>query len=304
MSVVESSLDGGVLTVTLADEANRNALSGRLVTELTEALDRADADPEVRVVVLTNRGSVFCAGADLRERSSRPSLGSDRPEESGPSATPPNRSEGPSLSPSSADRQEAPSRSATSPDRLPGSQSQRSFTSPVADLLGRFRRSPKPYVGRIAGHCVAGGMGLAAAMDISIAPHEAKFGFTEVRLGLAPAMISALCLPKMSPADAASAFLRGNRFPAAEAARMGLITAAVESHRLDAAVGAAVADLLAGSPQGLAASKRLLERVPALGFDEALEWASSLSAELFASEEAAEGMAAFLEKRPPRWAPQ
>ena len=304
MSVVESSLDGGVLTVTLADEANRNALSGRLVTELTEALDRADADPEVRVVVLTNRGSVFCAGADLRERSSRPSLGSDRLEESGPSATPPNPSEGPSLSPSSAARQEAPSRSATSPDPLPGSRSQRAFTSPVADLLGRFRRSPKPYVGRIAGHCVAGGMGLAAAMDISIAPHEAKFGFTEVRLGLAPAMISALCLPKMSPADAASAFLRGNRFPAAEAARMGLITAAVESHQLDDAVGAAVADLLAGSPQGLAASKRLLERVPALGFDEALEWASSLSAELFASEEAAEGMAAFLEKRPPRWAPQ
>lgn len=255
MSVVESNLDGGVLTVTLADEANRNALSGRLVTELTEALDRADADDEVRVVVLTNRGSVFCAGADLRERSGQ-------------------------------------------------SSPQRAFTSPVADLLGRFRRSPKPYVGRIAGHCVAGGMGLAAAMDISIAPHEAKFGFTEVRLGLAPAMISALCLPKMSSADAASAFLRGNRFPAAEAARMGLITAAVESHRLDAAVDAAVADLLAGSPQGLAASKRLLERVPALGFDEALEWASSLSAELFASEEAAEGMAAFLEKRPPRWAPQ
>lgn len=255
MSVVESNLDGGVLTVTLADEANRNALSGKLVAELTQALDRADADPEVRVVVLTNQGSVFCAGADLRERSGR-------------------------------------------------SESQRSFTSPVVDLFGRFRRSPKPYVGRIAGHCVAGGMGLAAAMDISIAPHEAKFGFTEVRLGLAPAMISVLCLPKMSPADAASAFLRGNRFPAAEAARMGLITAAVESHRLDAAVDAAVADLLAGSPQALAASKRLLERVPALGFDEALEWTGSLSAELFASEEAAEGMAAYLEKRPPRWAPQ
>ena len=273
MSAVESSLDGGVLTVTLADEANRNALSGRLVAELNETLDRADADDEVRVVVLTNRGSVFCAGADLRERS-----GSDRPEESG--------------------------HSAILPDRQPGSQSQRSFTNPVVDLFGRFRRSPKPYVGRIAGHCVAGGMGLAAAMDISFAPHEAKFGFTEVRLGLAPAMISVLCLPKMSPADAASAFLRGNRFDATEAARMGLITAAVPSHRLDAVVAAATADLLAGSPQALAAAKKLLERVPALGFDEALEWAGSLSAELFASEEAAEGMAAYLEKRPPRWAPR
>lgn len=265
MSAVESSLDGGVLTVTLADEANRNALSGKLVAELTEALDRADADPNVRVVVLTNRGSVFCAGADLRERSGH---------------------------------------SSTLPDKSHSSQSQRSFTDPVVDLFGRFRRSPKPYVGRIAGHCVAGGMGLAAAMDISFAPHEAKFGFTEVRLGLAPAMISVLCLPKMSPADAASAFLRGNRFDATEAARMGLITAAVPAHRLDAAVDAATADLLAGSPQALAAAKKLLERVPALGFDEALEWAGSLSAELFASEEAAEGMTAYLEKRPPRWAPQ
>lgn len=258
MRAVESSLDGGVLTVTLADEANRNALSGRLVAELTEALDRADADDEVRVVVLTNQGSVFCAGADLRERSGE----------------------------------------------QPSSRSQRSFTDPVVELFGRFRRSPKPYVGRIAGHCVAGGMGLAAAMDISFAPHEAKFGFTEVRLGLAPAMISVLCLPKMSPADAASAFLRGNRFPATEAARMGLITAAVPAHRLDAAVDAATADLLAGSPQALAAAKKLLDRVPALEFDEALEWAGSLSAELFASEEAAEGMAAYLEKRPPRWAPR
>lgn len=304
MSAVESSLDGGVLTVTLADEANRNALSGKLVAELTEALDRADADDEVRVVVLTNRGSVFCAGADLRERSGQPPSGSDRPEESDRSATPPNRSEEPNGSLSDADCQEAPSRSAASSGQPRGSQSQRSFTDPVVDLFGRFRRSPKPYVGRIAGHCVAGGMGLAAAMDISFAPHEAKFGFTEVRLGLAPAMISVLCLPKMSPADAASAFLRGNRFPATEAARMGLITAAVPSHRLDAAVDAATADLLAGSPQALAAAKRLLERVPTLGFDEALEWAGSLSAELFASEEAAEGMAAYLEKRPPRWAPR
>ncbi len=291
MSAVESSLAGGVLTVTLADEANRNALSGPLVAELTEALDRAEDDPEVRVVVLTNRGSVFCAGADLRERSGRKPAGPGR----GPGAVPGR--------PPPADRLEGSDQPppANHPERSP---SQRSFTSPVVELFGRFRRSPKPYVGRIAGHCVAGGMGLAAAMDISIATSEAKFGFTEVRLGLAPAMISVLCLPKMSRADAASAFLRGNRFGAAEAARMGLITAAVPSHRLDSAVGAAVADLLAGSPQGLAAAKRLLERVPALGFDEALEWAGSLSAELFASEEGAEGMAAFLEKRPPRWVPR
>jgi len=252
MAAVETDLANGVLTVTLADEDNRNALSSRLTTELTEALDDADADPEVRVVVLTNRGRVFCAGADLSERSSDGSGSSSRP---------------------------------VDPTRL----------------FGRFRESPKPYVGRIAGHCVAGGMGLAAAMDISIAIEEAKFGFTEVRIGVAPAIISVVCLPKIRPADAREAFLRGNRFLAPEAARMGLINAAVPVEELDAAVDAAVADLKAGGPEAIAAAKQLMARVPGMPIDEAFRWAGELSASLFRGEEAAEGMRAYLDKRPPSW---
>ena len=252
MAAVETDLANGVLTVTLADEDNRNALSSRLTTELTEALDDADADPEVRVVVLTNRGRVFCAGADLSERSSGGSGSSSRP---------------------------------VDPTRL----------------FGRFRDSPKPYVGRIAGHCVAGGMGLAAAMDISIAIKEAKFGFTEVRIGVAPAIISVVCLPKIRPADAREAFLRGNRFLAPEAARMGLINAAVPVEELDAAVDAAVADLKAGGPEAIAAAKQLMARVPGMPIDEAFRWAGELSASLFRGEEAAEGMRAYLDKRPPSW---
>ena len=252
MAAVETDLANGVLTVTLADEDNRNALSSRLTTELTEALDDADADPEVRVVVLTNRGRVFCAGADLSEHSSGGSGSSSRP---------------------------------VDPTRL----------------FGRFRESPKPYVGRIAGHCVAGGMGLAAAMDISIAIEEAKFGFTEVRIGVAPAIISVVCLPKIRPADAREAFLRGNRFLAPEAARMGLINAAVPVEELDAAVDAAVADLKAGGPEAIAAAKQLMARVPGMPIDEAFRWAGELSASLFRGEEAAEGMRAYLDKRPPSW---
>ena len=252
MAAVETDLANGVLTVTLADEDNRNALSSRLTTELTEALDDADADPEVRVVVLTNRGRVFCAGADLSERSSGGSGSSSRP---------------------------------VDPTRL----------------FGRFRESPKPYVGRIAGHCVAGGMGLAAAMDISIAIEEAKFGFTEVRVGVAPAIISVVCLPKIRPADAREAFLRGNRFLAPEAARMGLINAAVPVEELDAAVDAVVADLKAGGPEAIAAAKQLMARVPGMPIDEAFQWTGELSANLFRGEEAAEGMRAYLDKRPPSW---
>lgn len=290
MSLVTEARDHrGVVTVTLADEANRNALSRRLMAELTEVLDAADADGAVRVVVLTNSGRVFCAGADLRESSHRHAsddgVRAER-EQALPHSLPrPSSDDG-----VRADRAERP----------PGADP---VTVTASQLFGRFRRSPKPYVGRIAGHCVAGGMGLAAAMDIAVARDDAKFGFTEVRVGVAPAMISVLCLPKMRRAEAAAAFLRGNRFDAAEAARLGLINAAVPAESLDAAVESVVADLLAGGPAALANCKRLLYEAPDAGFDENLEWAEGLSAEVFAGAEAAEGMDAFLNKRTPSWVP-
>lgn len=253
MPVVETELSAGVLTVTLADEANRNALGSQLVSELMAALDQADADPAVRVVVLTNVGKVFCAGANLSERASA----------------------------------DAPA-AVVDPQRL----------------FGRFRRSPKPYVGRIAGHCVAGGMGLAAAMDISIAADDTMFGFTEVRIGVIPAVISVVCLPKMRRTDAAAAFLRGNRFPAAEAARIGLINSAVPRDALDDEVAAVVGDLLLGAPEAIAQAKQLLAQVPAMPVDEAFAFTGELSARLFKSEEAREGITAYLEKRSPSWAPR
>ncbi len=250
MAVVETSLVGAVMTITLNDVQNRNSLGAQLTRELVAALDIADTDPAVRVVVLTNSGNVFCAGANLSERSSA--------------------------------------------DPTSGNIDPRS-------LFGRFRHSPKPYIGRIAGHCVAGGMGLAAAMDISVAVDHAKFGFTEVRVGVAPAMISVLCLPKMRLADAQAAFLRGNRFPAAEAVRMGLINTAVPADALDAEIDAIVSDLLAGEPHAIAAAKQLTSIVPTLSEDDAFDWTAELSARLFASDEAREGMTAFLEKRPAAW---
>jgi methylglutaconyl-CoA hydratase len=253
VSIVSAEQRGAVRTITLADEGRRNALSAELVAGLVAACDDADADPSVRVVVLTNRGSTFCAGADLSARSS------------GAGAEAPAAVRNPAL------------------------------------LFGRFRGSPKPYVGRIAGHCVAGGMGLAAAMDVSVALDTARFGFTEVRIGVAPAVISVVCLPKLRAVDARAAFLRGNRFTAVEAAAMGLVNAAVPADRLDEEVDAVVADLLAGSPSAIAASKQLLARVPQLPVDEAFEWTAQLSAELFGSDDAREGMAAFLEKRPAAW---
>jgi len=245
-----SEFSRGVLTLTLADEPNKNALSADLTAELADALDHAQARADVRVVVLTNVGKVFCAGANLKQRSG---------------AAPVTR-------------------------RVTAS-----------DLFTRLQRFPKPTVGRIAGHCMAGGVGLAAAMDISVAAEEAMFGFTEVRIGVAPAMISVICLPKMRTADARSAFLRGNRFPAAEAARMGLINAAVPKERLDEEVQTIVEDLLAGGPEALKATKTVLQQVPGKEFESAIAWTSALSSSLFDSEEGREGMAAFLQKRPAAW---
>jgi len=251
---VESRLgDDGVLTITLCDEANRNALSEAVRAALAQAIARADADPAVRVVVLTNRGRTFCAGADLKQKSAAPADG----------AAPP----------------------------VPG----------MSELLLRIRRSPKPFVGRIVGHCVAGGIGLAAAMDIAVAAEDAGFGFTEVRLGVAPAIISVVCLPKMRTAEAREAFLRGHRFDAREAQRMGLINHAVPRDAVDAVVADVVRDLLAGGPLAIAATKQLLEQVPQLGLAEGLAWAAPLSARLFDSNEGREGIAAYREKRAAAW---
>jgi methylglutaconyl-CoA hydratase len=254
MALVETATAGGVRTITLADEARRNALSADFTSELVDTFQAADNDDDVRVVVVTNRGNTFCAGANLSEQSSR---------------------------------------TADAPIAV---------RSP-ADIFGHIRRSPKPYVGRVAGHCVAGGVGLAASLDISIAVDTALFGFTEVRVGVAPAVISVVCLPKLRAADARAAFLRGSRFPAAEAARIGLINAAVPADDLDAEVDAVVEDLLAGGPHAIAASKQLLARVPSMPVDEAFAWTAQLSAQLFVSDEAKEGMSAYLEKRPAAWRP-
>ena len=169
-------------------------------------------------------------------------------------------------------------------------------------VFQRIQQAPKVVVGRINGHALAGGLGLAATCDISVAPQRALFGFTEVRIGVSPAIISVVCLPKLRTADAAELFLTGERIGADAAARVGLITRAVADDQLDAAVDEIVAKVLLGGPKALAASKQLLSRVPQFGSqDDAFRWTSILSAELFGSPEGIEGMTAFAEKRPPAW---
>lgn len=162
--------------------------------------------------------------------------------------------------------------------------------------------SPKPVVGRINGPARAGGLGLVAACDIAVGVEGATFGFSEVRLGVIPAIISVVCIPKLGQSRAMELFLTGEPFDAAAAAAWGLLNAAVPADQLDEAVGRYVAQILKGAPAALGGAKELVRRVPGMPMDEAFRWTGERSAAFFASDEAREGMTAFAEKRPPRWA--
>ncbi len=183
-----------------------------------------------------------------------------------------------------------------------GGQEEARFGFP--EVLSLMQDSPKPVVAVLRGPAMGGGVGLAAAADLSLASTDVTFGFTEVRIGLAPAMISVVCLPKLSKADAAELFLTGRKIPAARAAEVGLINRAVPPADLDDAVTELLHELVAGSPGGLATSKELLRDVPAMSREDAFAHTQALSARLFQSPEAAEGIAAFREKRPASWVPR
>lgn len=174
----------------------------------------------------------------------------------------------------------------------------------LVDVFGAILDCPKPVIGRIAGHCMGGGVGLAAACDISVATEDARIGFTEVRIGVAPAIISVVCLPKMRRADAAELFLSGERISAARAVEVGLLNRTVPAAELDSAIDEVVAKVVAGGPLALAACKRLIAEVPDLDRAEAFARTAVLSAELFASDEASAGIDAWRNKTEAPWIPR
>jgi enoyl-CoA hydratase len=158
---------------------------------------------------------------------------------------------------------------------------------------------PVPVIGAIDGHVRAGGMGLIGACDLVVAGNNSTFALTEARIGVAPSIISLTLLPKMTARAAGRYFVTGEKFGAAEAAAIGLITLAADD--VDATVAGLTAEIAKGSPQGLAASKALTTAAVLRGFDERAEDLTRQSAQLFVSDEAREGMMAFLQKRPPSW---
>lgn len=170
-----------------------------------------------------------------------------------------------------------------------------------AGILQRLWTHPKPVVAKLAGPARAGGIGLVAAADIAVSDVAATFAFTEVHLGLVPAVISVPVLPRMLPRAAHELFLTGETFDAARAVAVGLLTSAVPADRLDTEVQRYTSMLTRGAPEALALTKQLLHgRAGTMATD--LEAMLELSARRFASAEAREGIRAFVDKRPPSWA--
>jgi methylglutaconyl-CoA hydratase len=168
-------------------------------------------------------------------------------------------------------------------------------------LLTKLWDAPKPVVARVAGPARAGGIGLMAACDIAVVAEEATFAFTEVRLGVVPAVLSVTVLPRMAPRAAHTLFLTGETFDGRRAVEVGLADSAVPAAGLDAEVDRFVTALGRGGPRALAATKALLRRDRGAPLDQQFREMSALSARFFAGDEGQEGIAAFAQRRPPSW---
>jgi enoyl-CoA hydratase len=251
---VRSSVASGIARLTIDREAARNALSPGVIRGLLSALDAAEADAQVRAIVLTGAGDrVFCAGGDLGGMSGD--------------------------------------------GFLAGHEGRKQY----AALLLKLQAVKKPTVARVNGHALAGGLGLVLACDLAVAKDDAGFGTPEIDRGLFPMMVMALLQRHLGRKRALQLVLTGQRIDAATALGWGLVNTVVPAAQLDQAADA-LAQSLAGKSQAiLALGRQAFFTVEDLPLGPALEvLAAQLSLNVLA-EDAAEGVTAFLEKRPPKW---
>ena len=253
--VVRSGLSDGVLTVTINRPEQRNALTADAMRGLLDALQRAEREEGIRVVVLTGAGErAFCAGADLA------GLRADA-----------------------------------------GAVERHEGRTMLADVLQALRRLPTPVIARVNGPALAGGFGLALACDLAIAVDDATFGTPEVKVGMWPYLISAVIMEHLGPKRTMDLLLTGRRIDAEQALEWGLVNRVVPRDQLDTAVAETAAGLVALSPVVLALGKRAYAVSAQMRRDEALEYLGGMLGLHLQTEDAAEGLAAFIEKRAPRW---
>ena len=171
----------------------------------------------------------------------------------------------------------------------------------IFDLMLMIEQCPKPVVARVNGAAIGGGVGLISCCDIVLAVDRAKFGFSEARLGIVPAVISPFVLARIGAVNARELFLTGERFGAQQAQRIGLVNHVVAEVDLDTAVAERVAQLLQAAPGAQSAAKDLIRHVTHKPKEAMRDYTAELIARLRAAEEGREGMSAFLQKRQPYW---
>ncbi len=171
----------------------------------------------------------------------------------------------------------------------------------LAEMLHLIYSSSKPTIARVQGAAIGGGTGLVAVCDVAIAAIDAKFSFSEVKLGLIPACISPYVLKKCGEGRCREFFLTGERLTAERVLIAGLVNKVVPATQLDKAVEEMISQLISSGPEAVKKCKELLNTVSQISFEEAKKFTAKVIAELRISDEAQEGMAAFLGKRKPRW---
>jgi len=244
----------GVVRITLARPAVKNAFDAALIAALTEAA--GNVDPRARAVVLEGEGDTFCAGADLNWMKSMVDYGLEQ-----------------NLADSRA----------------------------LANMFAALDSLPMPLLVRVQGAALGGGAGLVAVGDIAIAASDAVIGFTEVRVGIIPSVVSPYVVRRIGAARATTLFVTGVRLTAAQAKEAGVVDDVVETAELDARVTYYVDAILAGGPTAVSEAKRIVRDVAGRPVANVRELTVERIAKMRVSEDGQEGMRAFLERRKARW---
>jgi methylglutaconyl-CoA hydratase len=246
----------GVATLTLNRAEKHNALSAKMLAELTQAAADLGADDAVRVVVLTGAGKSFCAGGDLEWMREQMQADAD---------------------------------------------TRAKEAAKLAFMLQALNTMSKPMIGALQGNAFGGGVGMASVCDVAIGVDTLKMGLTETRLGIIPATIGPYVVSRMGEGRARRVFMSGRLFGAAEAVELGLLARAVPSDEMAAAVEAEVVPYLSCAPGAVAAAKALARRLGPRIDEGTIAITIDALKSRWETEEAAEGIGAFFEKRKASW---